>query len=200
MPESEEEKDKTGEESDAEEQEQDDDLELEEEEDDGEDESEEDDKKPVTLKDLKEFRKGISSEINNRFAGRRHEQKRQNKPYKPAPRDGKEVDPNLSRLEALEQSNAKRDFGYEHQLSPKEVDLVFKFANGKPTAKTLSNPFVKGGLDQLRAQGNLRDNTPAGASSSSFEVDGKKFEELDSKGKQNNFAAKQKAILASKRR
>lgn len=196
----------TGEESDAEDQEQDDDTDTsggeedEEEEDEGEDEN---DSKPVTLKDLKEFRKGITSELNNRFAARRHANKPPTKPYtKPASdKGGKgEEDPLVGRLTAIEVSNAKRDYGYEHNLSPREVDLVFKFANGKPTAKTLNHPFVKGGLEQLRASSNLRNNTPSGSSSSSFEVEGKKFEELDSSGKQKNFAAKQKAILASKKR
>lgn len=195
---------KSGEESDAENNEQDDDTDTSggEEDKEGEDEGGEDDAKPVTLKDLKDFRKGITSELNSRFAARRHDQKPPTKPYnKPAPnKDGKgEEDPNAGRLDALEQSNAKRDYGYEHHLSPREVDLVFKFANGKPTAKTLNHPFVKGGLEQLRASSNLRENTPSGSGSSSFEVEGKKFEELDSAGKQKNFNAKQKAILANKR-
>lgn len=196
---------KSGDESDAEQIEQDEDTdnlggeEDKSHEDDGESE---DDGKPVTLKDLKEFRKGITSEINNRFAGKRHEQKDKTKPYtKPADRKtGKgEEDVNVSRLNALELSNAKRDYGYEHHLSPREVDLVFKFADGKPTSKTLNHPFVKGGLEQLRSKNNLRENTPSGAGSSSFEVEGKKFNELDSRGKQDNFKSLQKTILSKKK-
>lgn len=197
---------KSGEESDAEEQEQDEDTDTSGGEEDEEEEDEndgEDEKKPVTLKDLKEFRKGITSELNSRFAKRRHDQKPPTKPYT-KPNSGKggkdEEDPLAGRLNAIEESNAKRDYGYEHHLSPRETDLVFKFANGKPTAKTLNHPFVKGGLEKLRASSNLRENTPAGSGSSSFEVEGKKFEELDSSGKQKNFAAKQKAILSSKRK
>lgn len=203
MADSEEEKDHTGDESDAEQEEQDDYTDTsggEEDEGDEGDGDGKDDDKPVTKKDLLDFRKGITSEINSRFANRRHNQKNPTKPYKPDPSKGGkgEDDPFAGRLEAIEVSNAKRDFGYEHKLSPKEVDLVFKFANGKPTSKTLNHPFVKGGLEQLRASNNLRENTPGGSSSSSFEVEGKKWDELKPEEKQKNFAAKQKAILAGK--
>lgn len=162
---------------------------------------EEDEDRPITLKDLKEFRKGVNSEINNRFASRRHDQKDSTKPYK-KPEANKENndDPIVGRLTAIEIANAKRDFGYENNLPPRAVDYVFKFANGKPTSKTLNDPFIKGGLEKLMASMNLRENTPNKSGSNNFTVEGKPFEELDADGKQKNFAAKQQAILANKRR
>jgi len=173
-----------------------DNLDLDEEEDNdlGEDE---DLNKPVTKKDLLDFRKGIDSQINNRFAGKRHEAK-QTKNYS-KDSDKSNDDPLNSRLQAIEISNAKRDFGYNNNLSPIETDLVFKFANGKPTAKTLENPFVKGGLEHLRTSNNLKDNLSQGSGASTFEVEGKKWDDLKSDEKQSNFAAKQKAILANKK-
>ncbi len=172
-----------------------DDLNLEEEEESLEEDEDLD--KPVTKKDLLDFRKGIDSQINNRFAGKRHESK-QTKTYS-KDSDKSKDDPLNSRLQAIEISNAKRDFGYNNSLSPAETDLVFKFANGKPTAKTLENPFVKGGLEHLRTSNNLKNNLSQGSGASTFEVEGKKWDDLKSDEKQTNFAAKQKAILANKK-
>lgn len=176
----------------------DDDLEDLDEEEEEDLEDDEDLDKPVTKKDLLDFRKGINSEINNRFAGKRHENK-STKNY-PKDSDKSKDDPLNSRLEAIEISNAKRDFGYQNNLSPVETDLVFKFANGKPTAKTLEHPFVKGGLEQLRTSSNLKNNLSSGSGASTFEVEGKKWEDLKPDEKQNNFKAKQKAILTNKRK
>ena len=164
----------------------------------GEEEEEEEDlDKPLTKKDLLDFKKGITSQINSRFAQKRHENKSKNyQPKDPTKKDN----PLDSRLSAIEESNAKRDYGYNHNLSPKEVDLVWKFSNGRPTAKTLEHPFVKGGLEQLRASSNLRNNISSGSGSPTFEVEGKKWEELSPQDKQKHFADKQKAILSSKRK
>ena len=172
-----------------------DDLDLEEEEESLEEDEELD--KPITKKDLLDFRKGIDSQINNRFASKRHESK-QTKNYS-KDSDKSKDDPLNNRLQAIEISNAKRDFGYQNNLSPVETDLVFKFANGKPTAKTLDNPFVKGGLEHLRTSNNLKNNLSQGSGASTFEVEGKKWDDLDPKDKQSNFAAKQKAILSNKK-
>lgn len=174
----------------------DEDLDLDEEEEKGEEEDEDLDK-PITKKDLLDFRKGIDSQINNRFAGKRHESK-QTKTY-PKDSNKSKDDPIDSRLSAIEQANSKRDFGYQYGLSPTETDLVFKFANGKPTAKTLEHPFVKGGLDHLRTSNNLKDNLSKGSGASTFEVEGKKWDDLKTDEKQANFGAKQKAILANKK-
>lgn len=173
-----------------------DDLDLEEEEE--ELEGDEDLDKPVTKKDLLEFRKGVDSAINSRFAGKRHESK-QSKIYSKDSNKSKEDNPIDSRLSAIEQANAKRDFGYQYGLSPTETDLVFKFAGGKPTAKTLENPFVKGGLEHLRTSNNLKNNMSSGSGASTFEVEGKKWDDLKPDEKQANFGAKQKAILANKK-
>ena len=160
-------------------------------------EDDEDLDKPLTKKDLIEFRKQQESLINNRFANKRHESK-QAKNY-PKDSDKSRDDPYGSRLQAIEISNAKRDYGYQNNLSPAEVDLVFKFANGKPTAKTLEHPFVKGGLENLRTSNNLKDNLSKGSGASTFEVEGKKWDDLKPEEKQANFGARQKAILSNKK-
>ena len=179
-----------------------DDIDLGDEEDKDEDDDDkgedEDLDKPVTKKDLLDFRKGINSEINNRFAGKRHDQKSA-KTYSKDSNKSKEDDPIDSRLSALEINSAKINFATQHGLSGKEVEYVWKFTGGKPTAKSLEDPFLKGGLESLRTSNNLKDNMSKGSGASTFEVEGKKWDDLKPEEKQANFGAKQKAILANKK-
>lgn len=177
-------------------------LDLEEEEDKGDDEGDEDLDKPITKKDLLDFRKGIKQEIDSRFIKRRHDQKPTTKPYKPElNKDGK--DAYAGRIESIELQNAQFTFGQENNLTLKEVKQVFAYAKSigvKPTSKILSDPFVQGGLEKLRTSSNLRENTPSGSGSSNFEVEGKKWAEMTPDERQKNFGARQKAIISSRRK
>lgn len=172
---------------------------LDEEEDQGDNSSGDDeDNKPITLT-KKELAKQIQDGIKNHFISKRHENKNRSKNYQP---DSKKVDKNLdpinSRIDQIELRDAKREFGYEHNLPPKAVDLVFKLTDNKPSAKSLKDPFIAGGIERIKNQNNLRDNTPSGAGADSFEVGGKKFEEMTPEEKQKNFSGKQKQILSNK--
>lgn len=69
----------------------------------------------------------------------------------------------VSQLQLAEQ---KRQFGYEHGLSPEETDAVYKL-NSAPTKETLEDPFVKGGLEAIRAKKRLADNTPGASRATS---------------------------------
>lgn len=158
--------------------------------------------KPITVT-KNQLNKLVSDGINRHFQQRRtNKDQNRSRPYKPNPsKDGKgDNDQTNARIDAIELSNKKRDFGFAHNLSPKAVDLVFKFTGNKPDAKALKDPFIQGGLEKLKSSENLRNNTPHNHGSSNFEVKGKKFEELDGKDKQTNFQAKREAILASKKR
>ena len=181
-----------------------DDLDLEEEEDEdledddkGDDEDEDLDK-PLTKKDLLSFEKNIDSKINSRFAGRRHDNK-SSKNYS-KDHDKSKDDPLDSRLSAIEVSNAKREFGDENGLSINEVNLVYKFTGGKLSKKALEDPFIQGGLEKLRSSQNLKNNITSGSGASTFEVEGKKWDDLDENEKKVNFGARQKSILASKKK
>lgn len=172
---------------------------LDEEEDKGDNSSGDDeDDKPITLT-KKELAKQIQDGIKNHFISKRHENKNRSKNYQP---DSKKVDKNLdpinSRIDQIELRDAKREFGYEHNLPPKAVDLVFKLTDNKPSAKSLKDPFIAGGIERIKNQNNLRDNTPSGAGADSFEVGGKKFEEMTPEEKQKNFSGKQRQILSNK--
>lgn len=180
-----------------EEEESDEDSETDDEDEDEDDESDEEDNKPVTAKDLKTI---VGKTVHDILAAnRRHSQKRhkQGKDYQPG-RKSAGTDPSVSaRLDRVESVERKRQFGYEHSLSPQEVDMVFKF-DRKPSAKTLKNPFVQGGLEKLRAKQNADENTPSGHAAKVFGSEGKPWDKLDDSEKQANFATRQKAILASK--
>lgn len=81
----------------------------------------------------------------------------------------------VSRLSLAEE---KRQYGYEHKLSPRETDYAFKFANGKPNKETLEEPFFKGGLEKLREAERVDNNTPS-PSSGGMMYNGKAFADLD---------------------
>lgn len=63
-------------------------------------------------------------------------------------------------VEQLSLAEKKRQFGYEHGLSPDETDAVFTFTPN-PTKETLANPFVEGGLAKLRSKKRVDENTPS---------------------------------------
>lgn len=70
-----------------------------------------------------------------------------------------------STVAQLKQAEDKRQFGYEHNLSPEEVNAIFKI-NPNPTKETLDDPFVKGGLERIRSQKRVDANTPRTSSRS----------------------------------
>jgi hypothetical protein len=155
--------------------------------------SSEDDDKPVTKKELRDILKGNQNKNN---ANRRISQK--NKTISKSPVQNERLDKieaNQKRLDLLE---AKRQFGHENNLSPKEVDYVFRITK-RPTAKVLNDPFIKSGLAGLRSADNVRKNTP-GSSPASVKFQGKDWKELKPEERQASFADRRKAILESKKR
>lgn len=70
-------------------------------------------------------------------------------------------------VSSLQMAEKKRQFGYENNLSPEEVDAVFQM---KPdaTKEDLNNPFIKGGLSAIRKEKRLKENIPSPSSNSSF--------------------------------
>lgn len=101
--------------------------------------------------------------------------KKNSKPLqaKPEPFD-EDVIKKVNKLEMIE---AKRQFGYEHNLSPEETDFIFKFSGNKPNKEILDNPFVKSGLEGFRASKRLEANIPSSSSSSKV-FQGKDYAEM----------------------
>jgi len=78
-----------------------------------------------------------------------------------------------STVAELKLAETKRQFGYEHGLSPEETDFVFKI-NGKPTKEALDDVAIKGALQAIRGQKKVADNTPRASRSSGFTLPTKK--------------------------
>lgn len=96
----------------------------------------------------------------------------------------------VNKLDLIEQ---KRQYGYEHGLSPEETDFIFQATGGKPTKEVLETPFIKHGLEGYRASKRVEANTP-GSSSRGSVFAGKKFEELSADERANAFAERTKAL------
>lgn len=78
----------------------------------------------------------------------------------------KEIDEDTKKTVAnLQLAENKRQFGYANGLSPEETDAVFRI-NPNPTKETLEDPFVKGGLEAIRAKKRVENNTPNSSSRS----------------------------------
>lgn len=79
-------------------------------------------------------------------------------------------------VNSLSLAEKKRQFGYQHNLSPEETDAVFRL-NPNPTKETLDDPFVKGGINAIRQKARVEDATPS-TSSKTPTYGGKTFSEL----------------------
>lgn len=96
---------------------------------------------------------------------------------------GEEV---VQTVRSLKIAEDKRQFGFENNLSPQETDMVFKFANGKPTKEVLNNPFVKAGIEGLRANKRIEDNTPSSNHRSPV-FQGKEFKDMDEAERRKSY-------------
>lgn len=96
--------------------------------------------------------------------------------------DLQEVTKTVRELKLLE---TKRQFGYEHNLSPQEVDAIYKI-NPNPSKETLEDPFVKGGLAAIRAKKSVENAIP-GSSKRSPSVNGKSFAEMTKEERAKNW-------------
>lgn len=87
-----------------------------------------------------------------------------------------------SRISNLETAEKKRQFGYEHGLSPVETDKVFQ-VESNPTAETLKDPFVKAGLDAVKRQARVENNSPS-TSAKSNTLNRKAMKDMSAEEKQ----------------
>lgn len=93
-----------------------------------------------------------------------------------------DVDDRIAQLELAEK---KRQFGYEHGLSPVETDKIFQLSKD-PDDKVLKDPFVKAGLKALRSQERLSDNSPS-ISAKAQALHNKDFSKMSKEEKQAEF-------------
>lgn len=93
------------------------------------------------------------------------------------PKEVKLDDEIVSKVNKLEAIEYKRQFGYENGLSPEETDKVFQISGGNPTKEILEDPFVKAGIEAIRAKKRNDNNIPSSSGTSSI-FQGKQFSEL----------------------
>lgn len=86
----------------------------------------------------------------------------------------------------LSLSEKKRQFGYEHNLSPEETDAVFRL-NPNPDKKTLEDPFIKGGLEAIRAKKRIEGAIPSSTGKVPT-VNGKTWAQMTAEERQANFS------------
>lgn len=99
----------------------------------------------------------------------------------------------IEKVNKLDLIESKRQFGYEHGLSPEETDWIFQATGGKPSKEALEIPFIKHGLEGYRASKRVEANTP-GSSARGSVFAGKNFTELSTDERANAFAEKMKQI------
>lgn len=107
----------------------------------------------------------------------------------------KESVPNelVEKVNRLDMIESKRQFGYEHGLSPEETDFIFQATGGKPSKDVLETPFIKHGLEGYRASKRVEANTP-GSSARSSVFAGKDFSELSTDERAKAFAERTKNL------
>ena len=86
----------------------------------------------------------------------------------------------------LELAERKRQFQYKHNLTPEETDYIYRFAGKEDLDKMLEHPFVKAGLEAIRAQKRVEEAIPS-SSSSSRTIEGKSWSELSTDERKKNF-------------
>lgn len=87
--------------------------------------------------------------------------KAQKQEAKPVKKSANALNPDediRAEIAALKLAERKRQFGYEYGLSPKETDKVFQ-VNPDPDADTLKDPFIKAGIEALRRQERVANNS-----------------------------------------
>ena len=127
--------------------------------------------------------------LKNKAIADRLKKKLSNQPItQPKQEHEDEVVKKVNHLSMLEE---KRQFGYEHGLSPEETDHAFRFANGKPTKETLQDSFFMGGLESLRAKKRLESNIHSPSSRSTVFAD-KSFSDLSDDERKKTFEARMK--------
>ena len=92
-----------------------------------------------------------------------------------------EITKRISNVELLEK---KRQFGYENNLPPQIVDKIFSI-NENPSKEDLEDPFIKGGIEKLKRQERVNNNTPSSSVKSFTKT--KDFEKLSKEDKNKEW-------------
>lgn len=158
--------------------------------DESEESEEESDEMPESVKEMLAKKDAMIRQLHARAKKAESEKKNFNNQPK---RESKKVETDDIRdtVISLKIAEQKRQFGYENGLSPEETDYLFKI-NPEPTKELLQDPFIKGGLEAVRAKKRAESNTPSlNSRSPRFELPKKK--DLTPDDKQKNFESYMKS-------
>ncbi len=122
------------------------------------------------------------------------------KPLTAAPQSKSgDIEPSITdAVKQLQLSERKRTFAYENNLSPEETDAVFRI-NPKPSKEVLNDPFIKGGIEAIRAKRRVENATP-NSSGRTATFNGKQFHEMSKEEKVKNYADVVKAAIEARRK
>lgn len=177
----------------------DDDSDEDEDDDDDEDDSDDDEESGK-----KKSKKSKSDDRDSKSKKNRDNAARRKSSEKPDYKEQQRVNQRLEQLEKSEKQRIllerKRTFGYEHGLSPKQVDYVFRNTK-RPTPKFLNQPEIRAGLDAIKRTESVSQNTPSNNRQVFKDKKGKdvRYTELPADERQSRFADRRRAILESKR-
>jgi hypothetical protein len=114
-----------------------------------------------------------------------------------APKQNEELEGVKKTVESLQLSETKRSFGYDHGLSPQQVDFVAKF-DTRLSPKTLELPHIKAALESIATAAKARNNTPR-TSGRTFTSKDKPFAALKDDDKRKNFTEHRRSLLEGKK-
>lgn len=170
--------------------------------DDEKSDADDDAKLPKTRKELNEaIAKGVRDALKrskDRSAADRRTSGKDRLPGKNRP--GKS-DQRIDSLEEFRQKSelaeTKRQYGYENELSPEEVDLVFRFSK-KPTAKTLRDPAIRGALEGFRSHKRAKNNIPGSSGRGGTKEAPVDYDKLPESERSKHFVGRRQALLEAK--
>jgi hypothetical protein len=115
-------------------------------------------------------------------------QRYKRQPPKELPNPVPKVDDSIvQRVDRIELSEKKRQFGYKHQLSPDETDKLFKFAGNDKPEEAIKDPFFQSALTAFRKEQSVKSAIPSSSNSTTF-FEGKSFKEMTHEERAKNWS------------
>lgn len=104
----------------------------------------------------------------------------------PKPEPPKIEEDTVKKVAKLEQIESKRQFGYKHQLSPEETDLLYRYAGDNDPSEAIKDEDFKDLLELKRRKARVADAIPSG-SNRTVSVEGKSFKDMTPEERKKNW-------------
>jgi len=93
----------------------------------------------------------------------------------------------VAKVNRLDLSEKKRQFGYKNGLSPEETDKLFKYAGNDKPEEALKDPFFQSGLTEFRKQNSVKSAIPRSTNRTTSSVEGKSFKDMTPAEREKNW-------------